>query len=970
MARVSLASLLTSVALAGATFAQDLPDLVLGTTEGVYELFTPAEIVRAADTGVAFRFFEQERLNVAPITTNTTIAASGAGLTISFLPATRYTQGLSGGPFFTVYEGDLVIGLTANRTLNLAVTARHVFEDQTTLSSTRNHTFRANSQNAVSISLTEFSSITELPIGATFKNDNGDEVTITAALLAQAVSIEVSGELTALSAGQRTTATVASLVAETPKVTWYQFLAGRGGGGGGGATPLSNADPAPTGAAPVAGTSDAASRSDHIHSVTLSALTPKAPGTGSPGSGSVPGPWDHVHPSDPDIEVLANDIQTLTDAIPDPSDATPKATGTAAAGSSADYSRADHVHAGSGGGGGGTTPLSDSNPLVAGTAAPGTASEASRGDHVHPIQPLSSFGTVGANGLCAKSDGSGGLKYADCGSPRVLANANPKQDGTAAPGASLQASRGDHVHPSNVGSTVPPHASFATGAAGSSGVSARADHSHALLASLIAPKPDGTAAVGTSIAPARSDHVHPAASRELPAPTGATQGDIPRIKSDGSAYEVVDPHVAVLSGLPAITGQGGKVLTVNAAATGVEWGAGGGGGGGGSSWQLFKSAAFTTTTGTLMTAFTFTTEEKASLLALAKQGVLFGVVLQRRAGGIDFGVAGAGFFKAESDATNMQANIPMDAGTTATSITVHCSVSTLSGMRCRRESGRFIGPGTVLLYYLELGGGGGGGDTPSIPAPSGASNYLRVNAAGNAYELGALPFSDVIPQASTGTLGFAGVLNGIARPDHRHKRDADTIANTAAIAGKASVGSFTPLVAGTATAGSSNHASREDHVHPAQAIPLSDDTPKADGAGTAGSGTEVSRSDHVHPLTSGFVAMLDGEWTLNNNNVDYSINNAGLHNILKASDAPKMMFFIIRYTSGGVNYAYQLTCPGADTPLGSTESRTFMCLGWRERTDSAIEGQIDVSPSGYRIKVENIDARDNQRVNFRLWGLR
>lgn len=72
--------------------------------------------------------------------------------------------------------------------------------------------------------------------------------------------------------------------------------------------------------------------------------------------------------------------------------------------------------------------------------------------------------------------------------------------------------------------------------------------------------------------------------------------------------------------------------------------------------------------------------------------------------------------------------------------------------------------------------------------------------------------------------------------------------------GQGSPGSATPLMDGTASAGSANAYSREDHVHPkdtskldTSAFVLSNTTPPSDGAGSPGVLTEVARSDHQHP---------------------------------------------------------------------------------------------------------------------------
>lgn len=72
--------------------------------------------------------------------------------------------------------------------------------------------------------------------------------------------------------------------------------------------------------------------------------------------------------------------------------------------------------------------------------------------------------------------------------------------------------------------------------------------------------------------------------------------------------------------------------------------------------------------------------------------------------------------------------------------------------------------------------------------------------------------------------------------------------------GQGAPGSATPLMDGTASAGSANAYSREDHRHPSDttkldsaAFVLSNTTPPSDGAGSPGVLTEVARSDHQHP---------------------------------------------------------------------------------------------------------------------------
>ena len=75
--------------------------------------------------------------------------------------------------------------------------------------------------------------------------------------------------------------------------------------------------------------------------------------------------------------------------------------------------------------------------------------------------------------------------------------------------------------------------------------------------------------------------------------------------------------------------------------------------------------------------------------------------------------------------------------------------------------------------------------------------------------------------------------------------------------GQGSPGSVTPLMDGTASAGSANAYAREDHVHPkdtskldASAFVLSNTTPPADGSGSPGVSTNLARADHEHPRDS------------------------------------------------------------------------------------------------------------------------
>ncbi|KAA6401053.1 MAG: hypothetical protein EZS28_003421 [Streblomastix strix] len=104
-------------------------------------------------------------------------------------------------------------------------------------------------------------------------------------------------------------------------------------------------------------------------------------------------------------------------------------------------------------------------------------------------------------------------------------DAIPLSDGTATAGVSTEYSRGDHVHPLNITTTIPISDS-ASGSVGSTNYYARNDHSHPLnITTTILPQDsvsgsvetnasnipivNGVGANGTSAFYARQDHIHP-----------------------------------------------------------------------------------------------------------------------------------------------------------------------------------------------------------------------------------------------------------------------------------------------------------------------------------------------------------------------------------------------------------------------------------------------------------------------------
>ncbi|KAA6365900.1 MAG: hypothetical protein EZS28_038573 [Streblomastix strix] len=85
----------------------------------------------------------------------------------------------------------------------------------------------------------------------------------------------------------------------------------------------------------------------------------------------------------------------------------------------------------------------------------------------------------------------------------------PLVDGTASAGISTSYSRGDHIHPLNVTTSVPISDS-ASGSVGSVNSYARSDHSHPLnITTTISPQDSASGSVGTTNSYARSDHSHP-----------------------------------------------------------------------------------------------------------------------------------------------------------------------------------------------------------------------------------------------------------------------------------------------------------------------------------------------------------------------------------------------------------------------------------------------------------------------------
>ena len=485
----------------------------------------------------------------------------------------------------------------------------------------------------------------------------------------------------------------------------------------GGAPRLSDHTPQGAGTA-AAGHGTAASRDDHVHpstgggtSIPLSNVTPKVEsGAGAAGIASAASRGDHVHPARTIPKQPLSSFGTV--------------------GSPGNCAKANATRDGLAYGTcGAARTLSNQDPLVADTALPGTRSDVSRSDHVHPArtipkQPLSSFGTVGASGTCAKANSSrDGLTYGSCGSPRVLSNRDPAAPGTADPGNRTDVSRSDHVHPGGGSATPLSNAAaknLGVAAAGTSTDASRADHVHSQTSFLGIgiPGPDTVAgAVGVSTLSARADHVH-------------------------------------RSQIPGLTGHGGNCLKANAGATGLEFSACGGSSGGGSAGlTLTEIASFSAPL-----SGESVPQEAADKITAAIQGelslFLWHEIVEGKRG---IGPSAVTIYQYFTHLfTN--ASVPEEFGTdshdfyfddpSSTAIEIgdggHFSVNPFFPTTAFHE---------ITVYRVSFGSGGSGGGASGVslprPTPAGASKYLRVNAAGAAYELGG-PLDDDITEIEAG----------------------------------------------------------------------------------------------------------------------------------------------------------------------------------------------------------------------------
>ena len=252
-------------------------------------------------------------------------------------------------------------------------------------------------------------------------------------------------------------------------------------------------------------------------------------------------------------------------------------------------------------------------------------------------------------------------------------------------------------------------------------------------------------------------------------------------------------HIPAGKAYPALTGNAGRVLKVNAGATGVEWAVesgGGSGGGGGASWEDVFTRDFSTANNDFSSSISFTVNDATEFAAVKKAletGNAAAVrLIGRSASGnpytflysqIDGDITGTPSrllgFSADTymRTTDGSANFTSEI---YASISLGSSDARFGFFDENTMSLRALGTFKFQQLVASGGGGGGGGSTnPPIPAPTaaGSLDYLRVNSAGAAYELADFP---AIPEGSTDTpkpdsaTGFNGTSTKWSPSDHSH----------------------------------------------------------------------------------------------------------------------------------------------------------------------------------------------------------
>ncbi|KAA6377443.1 MAG: hypothetical protein EZS28_027030 [Streblomastix strix] len=179
------------------------------------------------------------------------------------------------------------------------------------------------------------------------------------------------------------------------------------------------------------------------------------------------------------------------------------------------------------------TPASDATPLSDGTVTAGISTEYSRGDHVHPLNITTT------------------IPISDSASGSV--------------GTTNYYARNDHSHPLNITTSIPPQDS-AGGSVGTTNYYARNDHSHSINVETNAsniPIVNGVGANGSSAFYVRQDHVHPqqltydgnvTATKFIK--TGGLATELLCANGDTTAISTIDSDYVKKTGKPLQTIQG------------------------------------------------------------------------------------------------------------------------------------------------------------------------------------------------------------------------------------------------------------------------------------------------------------------------------------------------------------------------------------------------------------------------------
>ena len=334
----------------------------------------------------------------------------------------------------------------------------------------------------------------------------------------------------------------------------------------------------------------------------------------------------------------------------------------------------------------------------------------------------------------------------------------PAMDGTAAAGAGVTWSRGDHVHPTDTSRYA---------ATNPSGYQTAAQVTAALpVASSTTPAMNGTAAVGTGTTWARADHVHPVDTSRYAAtnPSGFQTAAQVSSAITAAAYTLPTASTSVLGGVKV----DGSTITVSG---GVISSAGGGGGiadapNDGTSYAR-KSAAWAHLTHSDLTDWATATASFTYTLPNATTTVLGGVK-----------VDGTTITAASGVISAVQPTVPGPSG-----VAPVMNGTAAAGSSALWSRGDHVHPTDTSRY--------------AAANPSGYQTAAQVSSAITAAAY-------TLPTASTSVLG--GVMV-----------DGTTVTISAgkiSSSGGAAPSSTTPAMDGTAAIGTGTTYARADHVHP------------------------------------------------------------------------------------------------------------------------------------------------------------